>query len=254
VADDATARFAALVGAHGEVPLDQACLLIAAHARADLDPDTVLAQLDELADAVVEPTVDALCAHLFASAGFGGDRATYHDHRNSLLPDVLERRLGIPITLAVVAMEVGRRCGVSLAGVGLPGHFLVRPEGEPSCFIDVFDGGVQLDPAGCRTIFERLHAGAPWDDAYLEAVDNRTILTRILVNLAGAYRRSGDRRSLLWALALRLHLPRATDQDRRELALLLGASGHFAEAAAALEAVGEDGDVRAAQRLRARLN
>lgn len=252
--EDPAARFAALVAADGEVPLDEACLLIAAPTHPDLELDEQLARLDGLASGVVEPSVEALVAHLFGDEGFAGDRATYHDARNSLLPDVLDRRLGIPITLAVVAMEVGRRCGVPLVGIGMPGHFVVRPAGEDDRFLDVFERGATLDAAGCRAVFEALHPGSRWDDAFLTPVPSRLILVRILANLAGAHRRSGDRHGLCWALGLRMHLPGATDRERRELAVLLGASGRFVEAADALDALGEERDLAAATRLRARLN
>jgi regulator of sirC expression with transglutaminase-like and TPR domain len=251
---DPSARFAALVDADGEVPLDEACLLIAANAHPGLDVEAQLARLDALAAGVAAPTLAALTAHLFGEVGLAGDRITYHDARNSLLPDVLDRRLGIPITLAVVAMEVGRRCGVPLLGIGMPGHFLVRPAEDPLRFVDVFDGGTPLDVAGCRRVFESLHPGAAWDDGFLRPAASRLILIRILANLAGAHRRAGDRRGLCWALGLRMHLPGVTDAERRELAVLLGASGRFVEAAEALEHVGEERDLEAATKLRARLN
>ena len=105
---------------------------------------------------------------------------------------MLDRRLGIPITLAVVAMEVGRRCGVALDGISMPGHFLVRSTAEPDRYLDVFDGGRELDPAGCRAIFERVQEGMPWDDRHLEPAVPWAIVSRVLANLAGAYRRAGD--------------------------------------------------------------
>src|SRR3546814_4479768 len=91
-----------------------------------------MGRLDALAAGVAEPTVEALTAHLFGVEAFAGDTDSYFDPRNSLLSDVLDRRLGIPITLAVVAIEVGRRCGVPLVGIGMPGHFLVRSEEHTS--------------------------------------------------------------------------------------------------------------------------
>jgi regulator of sirC expression with transglutaminase-like and TPR domain len=255
VADDPTARFAALVARTDQpVPLDEALLLIAAHADPSLDLEAQRARLDELAAGVAEGSVSALCSHLFDDLGFAGDDATYYDARNSLLPAVLDRRLGIPITLAVVAMEVGRRCGVALDGIAMPGHFLVRSTDGPDRYLDVFDGGRALDPDGCRAIFERVQAGVPWDDAYLRPAPHWSIVTRVLANLAGAYRRAGDRRALCWTLELALHLPSATDRERRELGLLLGASGRFGEGAVVLDGSIEERDHEAAARLRARLN
>jgi regulator of sirC expression with transglutaminase-like and TPR domain len=252
VADDLTARFAAL--AASSWPLDEAMLLVAAHAHPGLDLAAEQGRLDALAGDVAEPTFDGLCRHLFADLGFTGDRATYHDPRNSLLPDVIERRRGIPISLAVVVMEVGRRCGVPVEGIGLPGHFLARSVDEPRRYLDGFDGGRQLDEEGCRTVFARVAPGVPWDDAFLAPVPASAIVARVLANLANAYRRAGDRRGLCWVLGLRLLLPGATPQERRELGVLLGASGRFDEGAAILGASPEDRDQAAAARLRARLN
>ena len=255
MADDPTARFAALVARKDQpVPLDDALLLIAAHADPGLDLEHQRARLDALAAGVGPQSVEGLRTHLFGAERFTGDRTTYYDAQNSLLPAVLDRRQGIPITLAVVAMEVGRRCGVALEGIPMPGHFLVRPVGETDRYLDVYDGGRLLDAAGCRAIFERVQVGMPWEDAYLRPSAPWSIVARVLANLAGAYRRAGNRRALCWALELALLLPSATDRERRELGLLLGASGRFDEGAIVLEASLEDRDHEAAARLRARLN
>jgi regulator of sirC expression with transglutaminase-like and TPR domain len=249
VADDPTARFAALAARQDvPLPLDESLLLIAAHARPGLDLDRERARLDELAAGVGSPTFDALRAHLFDELGFTGDRTTYYDAANSLLPDVLDRRLGIPITLAALAMEVGRRAGVPLEGIGMPGHFLARSAAEPHRYLDAFDGGRELDEAGCRAVFDRVATGTPWDPGYLQRAATWSIVARVLGNLAGA------RRGLCWTLELRLLLPGASAQERRELGVLLGASGRFDEGAVVLEASTEDRDHEAAARLRARLN
>ncbi len=234
--------------------LDEALLLIAAHARADLDVDAERRRLDAIAAGVTEPTFDGLRQHLFGDLGFTGDRDTYHDPRNSLLPDVLDRRRGIPITLAVLAIEVGRRCGVALVGVGMPGHFVARSAAEPHRYLDAFDGGRELDREGCRAVLQELAPEVPWTDAHLIPTSPTAIVTRVLTNLATAYRRAGDRAGLCSVLRLRLELPDATPQERRELGVLLGASGRFAEGAIVLEASDEDRDHEAAARLRARLN
>jgi hypothetical protein len=118
----------------------------------------------------------------------------------------------------------------------------------------VFGAGQVLDVDGCRAVFRGLHPRAPWDDAYLEAVGERAIVARLLGNLAGAHRRSGDKAGLAWALRLRLALPGAGEQEHRELAVLLGSLGRFAEGAAVLDALDTDRDRLSAARLRARLN
>lgn len=254
VTDDPTAAFAALVaGPEDTLPLDDAVLLIAAHALPGLDMDVERARLDELAAGVAVRSVEGVVDHL-VHLGFDGDRASYHDPDNSLLPRVLDRRRGIPLSLAIVAIEVGRRAGVPLLGIGMPGHFLVRAAGDPEHFVDLFHGGRRLDPTGCRARYEAVVAGVPWREDHLDPVGPRAIVTRVLANLANAYRRSGDRRGLAWALDLRLRLPGATDRERRELAVVLGAGGRYVEAAALLEATGVDQDQVAAQRLRARMN
>jgi len=255
VTEDPTDRFAALVadGSDG-LPLDEAVLLIAAHALPGVDVEEERGRLDDIARGVAAPSLEALRAHLIDDLGFTGDADSYHDAQNSLLPAVLDRRKGIPLSLAVVAMEVGRRCGVPLLGVGMPGHFLVTPVDDPNRFIDLFNDGADLDPRGCRTIFEGLHAGAAWDDRFLDPVAPVAIVSRLLANLANAYRRSGDRRALSWVIDLRLRLPGATERDHRELALLLGAAGRYDAAAEVLEATGHDRDQQSAARLRARLN
>jgi len=150
-------RFAALVATSGEhLPLDEAAVLIAACAEPDLRSGAVMAQLDALAETCPGYTLDALVPHLFGRGGFGPDRSDYYDPRNSLINHVLERRLGIPITLSVVALEVGRRIGVPMAGVGMPGHFLLQDKVDRSVFIDPFHGGQLLDAQGCQRLFHQL--------------------------------------------------------------------------------------------------
>jgi regulator of sirC expression with transglutaminase-like and TPR domain len=253
VADDVTERFAACVAQGDDLRLDEACVLIARRTDPCIDLDAQLARLDQLAAGVAQPTADGVVRHLFVELGFAGDRVTYHDARNSLLPDVLDRRLGIPISLAILAIEVGRRLDVPLVGVGMPGHFLLGTADDDH-FMDVFDGGQPLDAAGCRAVFERLHPRIAWDDRFLEPVGATSIVTRVLANLANAHRRAGDRDGLAATLDLRLRVPGASLREQRELAVLLGSMGRFREGAAVLEATGEEEDGASAIRLRARLN
>jgi regulator of sirC expression with transglutaminase-like and TPR domain len=251
---DPTDRFTELVADGDRMALDEACVLVAAHAHPDLDVEAELARLDALAAGFRGDDLDALAHHLCADLGFAGDRSTYHDPRNSLLPDVLDRRLGIPISLAILAIEVGKRQGLPIEGVGMPGHFLVRDARVEDHYVDLFDGGRVLDREGCRAVFTDLHPRADWSEGFLAPVGPVAVLSRVLNNLANAYRRSGERADLAWTLALRLSLPGVTTRERRELAVLLGAIGRFAEGAEVLEATGEVADGVAAQRLRARLN
>jgi regulator of sirC expression with transglutaminase-like and TPR domain len=220
---DTFERFVAVVQRPPDaVPLDEAGLCIAAHADPDVDVDAYLARLDDLAAEVRTPTLDGLVRHLYSSGRFSGNSDDYYDPRNSFLNEVLDRRVGIPITLAVLGMEVGRRIGVPVWGVGLPGHFVVRDKVDPRVFIDPFHGGRQLDAAGCRALHRAtVGAGAPWDDAYLDPVGRPAIVARILANLRGIYERRADVDALRWVMRLRCALPDATDADRREYARLM---------------------------------
>jgi regulator of sirC expression with transglutaminase-like and TPR domain len=234
---DATERFTELVRRPPqEVPLDEAALLIAAHAHPDLDVAGPLAELDRLADSVRGDTVSDLAAALFGEGGFTGNTVDYADPRNSYLDDVLARRLGIPISLSVLMIEVGRRRRVRIYGVGMPGHFLVQSADEPDVWFDPFHGGRRLDEAGCRALYGELQADPPFTIALLRAVDTRIILNRMLANLQQTFMRR-DPASLAWAVRLRLRIPELLPGERRQLAGLLGGAGHFLEAAAELDAV-----------------
>ncbi len=135
---DPTVRFAELVQRPDiEIPLDEAMFAIAAHDH-DVDPAAQLARVDALADrAPSDP--DALAGYLFVEQQYSGNDVDYSDPRNSYLDVVLDRRLGIPITLSILMMEVGRRRGVALSGIGMPGHFLVG--GPPGVYYDPFHSG-----------------------------------------------------------------------------------------------------------------
>lgn len=256
-------RFEDMVtGPDAEIPLDEAMLLVAAQAEPGVDVARSLVALDQIADSCPTPTLDVLVRHLFVDLGFAGNREHYYDARNSYLNRVLERRLGIPISLAVLVIVVGRRIGVPLAGVAMPGHFLLRDRVDPEVFVDPFAGGTLLDVAGCAAVFRRLHGpGVAFDERFLESVGSRAILSRVLANLKAIHRQAGDRRALVGALRLQVALPGAGEEEHRELAAALAAAGQFGDAADQLEALAADAageraeaDLTAATRFRARLN
>lgn len=259
---EATERFAALLGGPElDVELDEAALLIAAHAHPGLDVEAQRRRLDDLAGDCPEATLESLVRHLFVDLAFAGDRDSYDDPSNSYLDSVLDRRLGIPITLSVLAMEVGRRLAVPLVGVGLPGHFVVRDALDEDVFIDPFNAGAVLDRAACEAVIERLHGGSlPFDPRFLEPVGPRAIVTRMLANLKATFARRRERDSLLWVIRLRTLVPGVPPAERRELASVLAADGRFVEAAVELEDMADldpsqrDALRAAARRLRARLN
>jgi regulator of sirC expression with transglutaminase-like and TPR domain len=240
----AAARFARLVGRDERgVPLDEAALLIAAHGCPGLDVAAELSRLDAIAAGCPGPTLDHLLPYLFADLGFAGDREGYDDPRNSFLNEVVGRRLGIPISLSVLTMEVGRRIGVPVAGVGMPGHFLLRDKVDVEVFVDPFNGGRVTDRAGCERLFRRLHGPTvAWDDAWLEPVGTRAILSRMLANLVAVYRAAGARGALVEVLRLRATIPGFGPEARVALASALAASGRFGEAASELERLADDLD------------
>jgi regulator of sirC expression with transglutaminase-like and TPR domain len=194
---DATGWFAEVV-AQPVVRLDEAALAIAAHGSTGLDVDLVLARLDDLGARVAEPRRDELCRVLFGEVGLRGNDADYYDPENSFLDRVLQRGVGIPITLAVVMIEVGRRAGVTIVGINSPSHFLVRDETD-GVLLDPFNRGAEVD-----------HIDAP-------VADTLTIVARMLNNLRGIYINRGDIGSLLWVLRLRTLLPGAGPEATYEL-------------------------------------
>ena len=230
---DPVARFLNLVTGP-EPALDRAALAIAAGADPERDPGAGLAELDRLAEGVRD--LDSLLSRLFVDEGYAGNSADYYDPRNSLLFDVLERRTGIPITLAVVTIEVGRRAGVDLEGVGMPGHFLVRVP-DTQRYVDVFHGGRRLDQAGCEILFRESTgaADAEFGPHLLPRVSTRQLLARMLENLRGIYRSRKDHVNLEWVLRMRLGLRHDGPELVRELGSVLGAQARWDEASRLLE-------------------
>lgn len=217
--------------------LDHAALLIAAA----VDPSVVITEnlerLDALAEAMPSSDAAEIAVALFGGAGhdasvhFSGNRSNYYDPENSLLHRVLDRRCGIPISLAVLLIEVGRRRGVELHGVGMPGHFLV---GSPTGFIDVFNGGVLLDERGCEQLFQRLAGrGASLPPGSLAPTPASLVIKRMLVNLAAIGVQQQQRRTLRSVRSLLASFPEADHRDHVQHAYAAAELGQFGEAAAA---------------------
>lgn len=192
-------------------PLDRTLAVLGAVVRSDQDPDAALRLLDLQAAACTADDPDGLCAELFGPGGLAPARADYYDPANSVLGEVLSRRRGIPISLAAVAIEVGRRRGVGLLGVGMPGHFLLRSADDPDRFFDPYDGGRSADRAACRARFEQVNGPeAHFDPTHLEPVSSRAIVGRVLNNLQVAAGRSGDRQTAAAVGRVRVLLSRTT--------------------------------------------
>lgn len=178
-----------------QIDLVRGALLIALEAYPRLDPEIYIGRLAAMAGALRSPGAAAppaarLCHlnhYLFVEQGFrGSPQEDYYDPRNSYLNDVLERRLGIPITLSVVYLAVGRQLGLPLEGINFPGHFLVRcaAPGAP-LFIDPFMGGRFLEPADLEEMLRRVNRGQPMplEERFLQVASPRQILARMLRNL-----------------------------------------------------------------------
>lgn len=255
----AVERFAE-VAAVPVVDLGVAALAIGAGADPLMDPQVWLEELDRLAAGV--DGIDALVGRLFVERGFTGNVRDYTDPENSFLHRVLARRVGIPITLAVVMIEVGRRAGVGLDGVGMPGHFLVRDRADGT-LRDPFDRGRPLTLAAAEERFRSTTGAGPdvaFGPALLPVVGAHQILDRMLVNLAGAYRARGAVRDVEWVVRMRLVLPSAGPEAVRSVVRSLGEAlagqGRFQQGAEEVE-TRADGDAEllaAARALRARLN
>jgi regulator of sirC expression with transglutaminase-like and TPR domain len=231
---DAVEHFIALLAGRGPGPeLDVGALAIAAGADPDLDADTWLRELDRLAQGI--DSLETLIHRLFVEEAFAGNTSNYYDPRNSLLDQVLDRKLGIPISLSVVCLEVGRRAGVSLEGVSMPGHFLVRPMATDH-YLDAFDGGALLDLRSCEALFRnRAGPDVPFGRHLLTTAPRRAIFARILENLRTVYRGLGRATDLEWVLRMRLALPGVGARELLELGQTLGQQGHFLDGAKFLE-------------------
>lgn len=260
---DEMLRFVELVNSPAStVDLTEGALLLSAHANPDLDLDHQRGRVTEIAGQCDDPTLDGLRHLLFDRLGFVGERSRYYHPANSFLDTVLDRRRGLPITLSLLTIEVGRHLGIRLDGVGMPGHFLVRDRTNPDVFIDPFAGGTVLGEQDCERLFRSVVGDqAPFDPAYLDPVPGTAILARMAANLVNAYRRIDDRQGLRWSARLRSRCPGVTPLEMRQLGQAMAHSGAFDEAAALLDDAAshlpEDEGAslrREADRFRARLN
>lgn len=224
-------RLVALLG-EPEPDLAELNLLVSAEARPELDLDAELGRIDALAEAARR---DGVVAALRGS-GVRGDSGSYDDPRNSFLDQVLERRRGLPIALATLTLAVAARVGVPLAGIGLPGHFVVADRSGPEpAYLDPFDWWAPLTREDCARLVTAT-AGMPWDDRFLRPVGPREIVARTLANLKGSYLRRQSLPDALWTVELALLVDPDDLGALRESAVLLGGVGRYADAEAAAAA------------------
>jgi len=226
-------------------PIELLALLIAREADPSVDVEEWLRHLDDLAGPLVEQRLQgappeaaarALTDHVYGTCGFRGDDRTYYDPANSYLDQVIRRRAGIPITLAVILIAVGRRAGIKVEGIGFPTHFLARVGGYGGVYVDPFDGGKLLEHADLEALVQRvLGTGAQLDPRFLEPSDARAMTVRMLGNLKLVHRRRGDHARAMLACDRLVDLTEGLEhrRDRGLHAMALGAHEAAAEDLAA---------------------
>jgi regulator of sirC expression with transglutaminase-like and TPR domain len=238
------ARFARLVARpEPDIDLAGAALAIAADGRPEVDDESARRVLDGMAEHVrirldtgdpETEVVDRLHDVLYREAGFRPPSATaYQSARNSLLDLVVSRRVGLPISLAIVELEVGWRIGLDLVGVGLPGHFILRAPGGD--YLDPAGFGRRLAPDDCQALLRRsLGDGVLFHAGMLRPVGRRHILARVLRNLRAAHLAARDWPAALGSVELMAVIEPGDPDHGRDRGLLLGRMGRFGEAVNAL--------------------
>jgi len=227
--------------------LARAALLVAKEEYPQLPVELYLARLDQVAEEVKDrlanetaPLVvlNELIDTLYGRRGMKGNRQAYYDPRNSFLNDVLDRGLGIPLTLAIVILEVGWRLGVPVEGVNFPGHFLVRYRGDQlSLLIDPFDSGRVRFEDEAQELLDKVYGGVVrLQKSFLRTANRRVMLQRLLTNLKGIYVKVGDHARALAAVERLLMLTPTAPAECRSRGVLLARLGRHEEAAAQLEA------------------
>ncbi len=193
---------------------------------------SVVKQLDDLAQGCPDRgDVAAVVDHVFGTSGFTGDRAAYYSPDNSLIHRTIHRGRGIPLTLAAVASEVGRRLDVDLRPIGMPGHVLLGAGPQPTSWFDPFNGGAALSLTDCRQLFGTLHSVESFSADMLRPMTAEDVVVRTLNNLRVAYVKQGDLGRLVPVLELRVGMDSSENGDRMELARLLAQLGRFDQAA-----------------------
>jgi regulator of sirC expression with transglutaminase-like and TPR domain len=238
------ARFARSVSQpEDEIDLASAALIVAGQGRPAIDAPAVIERLDAFAELVrvrldagdpLDHAVHRMHDVLYREIGFRAPTAAeFGDPSNSLLDLVVVRRVGLPISLAIVELETAWRLGLPLVGIGLPGHFIV---GGPSGLLaDPADGGRRLTPDDCQALLRRaIGDGVLLNAGMLRPVGKRAILARVLRNLQAARLARRDWPAAVDAIDLLLVLEPTDPEHGRDRGLLLGRMGRFGEAVAAL--------------------
>ena len=219
-----------------DIELDRASLELARIEDPELDSNRWIAEIDDLAARVADRAddlssglsfIEATNRVLFEELRFRGNYADYYNPANCCLNRVLESRLGVPITLSVIYLEIARRLAKPVTGIGLPGHFIVRyDDGELATFIDPFYGGTMLDESGCQQLAQVEVLTAEM----LAPVDKRHVAMRIVNNLRQVYFSQGDTGKALRVLDLLIAADPASPDEHKQRAVALVQEKRGAEA------------------------
>lgn len=240
--------FAAEV-AHAEQDLNlaRAVLLVAKEEYPQLSVELYLARLDQMAEEVKDRLADEnapvivlgeVVETLFVRRRLRGNRAAYYDPRNSFLNDVLDRGVGVPLTLGIIFLEVAWRLGLPVEGVNFPSHFLVRYRGDAlDLLLDPFDGGRVRFEDQAQELLDQVYGGmVRVQEQFMRRASRRDMLARLLTNLKGVYVNVGDHVRALAAVERLLLIQPTARGENRDRGLLLARMGRRDEATAQLEA------------------
>jgi len=229
-----------------QIDLARAALYCAMEEYPQLEPDEYINALDTMAVEIAERlpseryplrVIQAINHYLFNELGFTGNTQDYYDPRNSYLNQVIDQRVGIPITLSLVYLAVAQRLDFPMVGIGMPGHFLIRPVGQDlEVFVDPFHQGEILFPDDCQERLRQIYgSSAELRAEFLHAVDSRRFLSRMLTNLKTVYLNRGEWAKALAAIERILLLFPDAPQEQRDRGLIYYQLGRWTEATQDLE-------------------
>lgn len=226
--------------------LDRAALALALEEYPYLDVQDYLRRLDTLAaragtlagvDRSAVNIIESINEVLFVQEGLRGNSEDYYDPRNSYINEVLDRKLGIPISLSVIYMETARRINFPVEGIGFPGRFLMKhAAGERDIIIDAYDLGRILTPGDCQELLDRMHdSGITLNAAMLQPMGKKAIITRMLYNLKGIYSENEQYYKAISVIDKILMLNPGAHSEIRDRGILYMQTSLFAKALADLE-------------------
>lgn len=229
-----------------QINLAKAALYIAQEEYPNLDPDEYLNALDTMALEVKERLLDrryplriiqTINQYLYDDLGFTGNREDYYDPRNSFLNDAIDRRTGIPITLSLIYLEIAKRIDFPMVGIGMPGHFLIRPDfQEAGIYVDAFNRGEILFEQDCQARLSQLYQQrVELKPSFLEPVTNRRFLGRMLMNLKLIYLNGNQLSKALAVVERILLLFPGAPMELRDRGLLYYQMGEWSLASQDLE-------------------